>query len=501
MFSCGFDENESSRVVIKNIEPDSLKIILDYVYTGGKDIKMNKDNVQSLLQASNFLQFCNIKKLCVQYLLEHLEITNCLQVLEMAETYDCSEMIISVENFIGRHFAELSKLHAVEGTKNTMIKLLKNEEIQSDEGEVFQALKHWVEKNPKEREKHLVELLEHVRITMISKRTLNSAVIPYLEKFPECQDYLSKAMRYHLLDKEQKNSHVLFNNWLARKGQVKALIGVDTDFCYGYDFDEKKWYKQMQLPQQDALIYFSSQGLFCISNMKYVGSSEFSVWKWNISNAKWLKFSNCSLELDLDNNKTFDFELNGSIIFALILRTDKVLMFDTRQTELGWTWLASLNRIGAYGCIINHGGVLYVFDLNGGYYEYYDRDLKQWTLVQPEKWPSSVDINATLVSHDNLIYATCLDYSTPTMKEFYSFDPTSVTWKRLANYRISPFDHFLLSLGNSLIKITDTHTMEIYDVESNKTWEEFETACGTPFRLVSPCIVNKSLLDKSSECT
>ena len=280
MFSSGFNEYGSSRVVISDIELESMKIILDYVYTGGNDIKINEDNVQSLLQAANLLQFCNIKQLCVEFLLKQLDSSNCLQFLQFAEMYDCFEMSKSVQNFIGRHFVEISKLHATEGTKDTMIKLLKNEEIQTNEKEVFQALKIWVEANPKEREAHLLELLECVRITLISKRTLNSRVIPYLEKFPECQDYLTKVMRYHLLDKDQKKSHFL-HNLSNRKGQEKALFGVDHNFCYGYDFEEKKMYKQMQLPQQDAMIYFNNEGLFCISNSTCVGvgSSDFSVWK------------------------------------------------------------------------------------------------------------------------------------------------------------------------------------------------------------------------------
>ena len=106
MFSDGFDENENFRVVIKDIEPKSMKIILDFVYTGGKEINIEEDNVQSLLHASNLLQFSDIKLLCVEFLLKHLETSNCLQLLELAELYDCQDMKtirllkISLENIL-----------------------------------------------------------------------------------------------------------------------------------------------------------------------------------------------------------------------------------------------------------------------------------------------------------------------------------------------------------------------------------------------------------------
>ena len=122
MFSDGFKENESSTVVIKDIEPESMRIVLDFVYTGGKEIKIEEDNVQSLLQASNLLQFGDIKLLCVEFLLKHLETSNCLQFLELAEMHDCQEMIKSVDKFIGKHFVEISKVHAASGSREMMKK-------------------------------------------------------------------------------------------------------------------------------------------------------------------------------------------------------------------------------------------------------------------------------------------------------------------------------------------------------------------------------------------
>ena len=219
-------------------------------------------------------------------------------------------------------------------------------------------------------------------------------------------------------------------------------------------------------------------------------------------NETWSKFSNCSINVNLDDHEIFEFQLIGSKIFALRDNpvTDKVAMFDTRRTEMGWTWLPSLNRAGSFSFnwIINHGGVLYVFDLRDKYYECYNEELKQWTCVKPENWPASIDTDASLVSHDGLIYATCTSYTDMTMKEFYSFDPTSATWKRLANFLSKPLDHFLLSLGNSLIKLHPAF-YEIYDIEDNKTWETIEVD-DRGMSLWSPCIVNKSLLDKSHEC-
>ena len=372
--------------------------------------------------------------------------------------------------------------------------------------EVFESLKIWFEIDLEERKGHLPELLEHVRMAMFSKCNLNSSVLPYLEKILQCHEYLFKVMRYHLLDSEQKKSHD-FSNLLARKGQLKVLLVIDEGFCLGYDFKEKKVFKHMQLPKQDAVqvIVYNSQDLFCISN---ADSQIVIVWKWYLSKKTWIELSNCIIDTNFSDHLYIDanFEIIGSKIYTIGVtrpgETHKVLMIDTKQTELGWTTLASMspsNRDGTYPYMLDHGGILYVFDLDAKCYEFYDEELNKWTFVKPENWPNSLDFAATLVSHDDLIYAACMDFDDPTQKEFYSFDPATITWKRLANYLAQTSEHFLLSIGNSLIRmIALNDSMEIYDVEEDKTWKKIETGHQTSG--YSPCIVNKSILGKGQEC-
>ena len=208
MFSDGFEENESFKVVIKDIEPESMRIVLDFVYTGGKEIKIEEDNVQSLLQASNLLQFGDIKPLCVEFLLKHLETSNCLQVLGLAELYNCESMAKTMEKFIGKHFVEITKTHLT-ASKETMLQLLSNEQIEVDEKDVFQALMNWVENGLEKRAPFLPELLEHIRMGAMSKKYFNFTVFPFLRRFPQCQDFLVEIMSFHLLDKEQKKDHAL----------------------------------------------------------------------------------------------------------------------------------------------------------------------------------------------------------------------------------------------------------------------------------------------------
>ena len=109
-------------------------------------------------------------------------------------------------------------------------------------------------------------------------------------------------MSFHLLDKEQKQVHSR-NSLMYRDGQDKVLLFLEQNFCLGYDFEEKQWYKQMQLPTKEKLpgdIFYNSEGLYYMSGTYYKyeddedafeDRKDILVWKYDSA-------TNCSLERD-----------------------------------------------------------------------------------------------------------------------------------------------------------------------------------------------------------
>ena len=50
----GFDEKNKSRVILRDIDPEALKILVNYVYTS--EVEVSEENVQNLLPAANIMQ-------------------------------------------------------------------------------------------------------------------------------------------------------------------------------------------------------------------------------------------------------------------------------------------------------------------------------------------------------------------------------------------------------------------------------------------------------------
>lgn len=71
---------------------------------------------------------------------------------------------------------------------------------------MFEAVMTWVNHELDNRQEHLAQLMEHVRLPLLSQEFLVQRVEeePLLKSNHVCKDFLIEAMKYHLLKGEQK---------------------------------------------------------------------------------------------------------------------------------------------------------------------------------------------------------------------------------------------------------------------------------------------------------
>ena len=92
-----------SRVVLRDIESESLKLIIDFMYTG--QVLITEDNVQSLLAVANLFDLIDLKESCSQFLQSQLEVSNCLGIREFAYYHTCLILQKHAESFIQEYFS------------------------------------------------------------------------------------------------------------------------------------------------------------------------------------------------------------------------------------------------------------------------------------------------------------------------------------------------------------------------------------------------------------
>lgn len=75
-------EQNSTEIVLHDIDPTAIELLLDYAYTG--QIVITPDNVQVLLPASGLLQIQEVREACCRFLMKQLHPTNCLGIRSFA---------------------------------------------------------------------------------------------------------------------------------------------------------------------------------------------------------------------------------------------------------------------------------------------------------------------------------------------------------------------------------------------------------------------------------
>ncbi|XP_016334029.1 kelch-like protein 7, partial [Sinocyclocheilus anshuiensis] len=76
MFTSSMMEATSHEVELGGAEPEIIELLVEFVYTAR--ISVNSNNVQSLLNAANQYQIEPVKKMCVDFLKDQVDPTNCL---------------------------------------------------------------------------------------------------------------------------------------------------------------------------------------------------------------------------------------------------------------------------------------------------------------------------------------------------------------------------------------------------------------------------------------
>jgi len=101
----GMFRNEKKDRIEMNITADTLKMVVKTLYTGKTDI--NIDNVQDLLEASNYLQIRELNEKCIDFMARNLDVSNCVGVLTLADQLSVDRLLHEAINFIGEHFQKL----------------------------------------------------------------------------------------------------------------------------------------------------------------------------------------------------------------------------------------------------------------------------------------------------------------------------------------------------------------------------------------------------------
>jgi len=210
MFNGAMSESHQDVVSLEAVQANALKQLVDYIYTG--EIEVTEENVQNLLPAANLLSLSWVRDSCCRFLQSQLHPSNCLGIRSFADIHSCSDLLLASTNYTEENFPEVVKGDEfLNLTREEVCYLISSDQLSvGSEERVFESVINWVRHDVQSRKKCLPDLLEHVRMPLLSKDYLIETVNEMeLMKTGDqrCTDFLLEAMTFHLMTSEQKAKH------------------------------------------------------------------------------------------------------------------------------------------------------------------------------------------------------------------------------------------------------------------------------------------------------
>ncbi|XP_069100019.1 kelch-like protein 2 [Pleurodeles waltl] len=445
MFTGEMSESRAKKVRIKEVDGWTLKLLIDYVYTA--EIQVTEENVQVLLPAAGLLQLHDVKKTCCDFLESQLHATNCLGIRAFADMHACVELLNQANKFAEQHFSDI-----VPGEEflnlgiEQVCSLISSDKLTiSSEEKVFEAVIAWVNHNKDVRQEHMAQLMEHVRLPLLTREYLVQRVEEetLVKNSSACKDYLIEAMKYHLLPNDQRT---LMKSARTRQrtpvshpklmvvvgGQApKAIRSVEC-----YDFKDESWYQVAELPTRR-----------CRAGVVYLHGSVYAVGGFNGSlrvrtvdaydpvKDQWTNMANMQ-----DRRSTLGAAVMNGLLYAVggfdgSTGLATVEVYNTKANE--WFHVAPMNTRRSSVGVGVVGGMLYAV---GGYdgasrqclstVECYNPSANEWTyIVEMNTRRSGAGVGAL----NGLLYAVGGHDGPLVRKSVEVYDPAAGEWKQAAD--------------------------------------------------------------------
>ncbi|XP_063807301.1 kelch-like protein 35 isoform X2 [Pseudophryne corroboree] len=229
MFGGNLKESHLSIVNIQKVSARTMGFVLDFMYGGSP--KIQEDNVEDILQASDLLHICHLRDDCVKFLDGQLDPSNCVGIMKFADMFSIPSLSEKSKKLMLEGFGEVScNEEFLELSKAELIECLGNNDLVVDKEEVvFEAVMRWVKGNKSMVKKDLRDILEHVRLPLLDP-------VYFLEKVemekiiqdcPECFPLLHEARMYHILGKPLNSCRVRPRSFMDISEVIVIIGGCD----------------------------------------------------------------------------------------------------------------------------------------------------------------------------------------------------------------------------------------------------------------------------------
>lgn len=483
MFTSDLTEKSSDEVSIKDIDEQAMELLIDFCYTG--QIVIDETNVQTLLPAACLLQLQEIQEVCCEFLKKQLDPSNCLGIRAFADTHSCRDLLRIADKFTQHNFQEV--MHSEEFMLlpvNQLVDIISSDELNViNEEQVYEAVLGWIRYNVNERKQYLYQVLQHVRLPLLTPKYLVSISSELIIKTDEqCRDLVDEAKNYLLLPQERP--HMQGPRTRPRKpircGEVLFAVG---GWCSGdaissverYDPHTREWRMVAQMSKRrcgvgvavlDSLLYAVGGH----DGQSYLNSIE----RYDPQTDQWSSdiapTSSCRTSVGVAVLDGALYAVGGQDGVSCLNFVEK---YEPKLNK--WTKVPNMTtrRLGVGVAVL--GGFLYAVGGSDGTcplnsVEKYNPTINRWVNVASMHTRRK---HLGVAVYNNMIYAVGGRDDSTELSSAERYNPATETWQpvvamssRRSGVGLAVVNGQLMAIGG-FDGTTYLKTMEIYDPDSN----------------------------------
>ncbi|CAL1540852.1 unnamed protein product [Lymnaea stagnalis] len=449
MFLSGMEEQSRSEIELHEMSSDIFNTLITFMYTGF--VKVDVDTCQDLLAMADMLGVDDVVDICSHFLIENISPFNCIGIFAFADAHNLLSMKRQAELYLEKNFVQAAK-----GDEFTQLELplvlgiLGSERLHIEtESQVLEAAVDWILHDLPTRRKYLLQLLNQVRINLVSHKHLFQII-------DACNDHGVK---------------ITLTKYASKADGAKTLNAHGL-YIPVASINTATW------PRHNAKKYIYVTGGFARNKTTFVSniSTLDSVERYDVFAQKWQTFNGMQQARSSHGLAVLDRKIIVAGGEDASLISDFVECFD--PDENFWTPMPSmiqprygLGLVSLNGYLYAIGG--YVGSEIGGSVEKYDPVERIW--LEVDKMPNPRFSMAT-VEYEGLIYVVGgLSEHYTESDAVESYNPITREWCPLARLKYPRAYHGLVASDGYLYAVGGFNeykgslsSVEKYSIKENK---------------------------------
>ena len=174
------ETNPETEIEIKDTTASAFDALLKYIYSGKIFLGDYKEEmILELLSLAHKYGFLALESALQGYLKSILSIRNICVIFDAAVLYQMNDLCATCLSFLDRNALEVLSTDGFSClTKSALIEVVKRDSFCAPENQIFRAVREWVESAEEMSEGDFKDILDTVRLPLISLHDLFNAVRP-----------------------------------------------------------------------------------------------------------------------------------------------------------------------------------------------------------------------------------------------------------------------------------------------------------------------------------